>query len=101
VDDVAIFPLAIPLIAGPGAITSVLLLTSRYKGAYVEQAIVLGAMLVVLAITLLTFLAADRLGRAIGTTIASVASRLLGILLAAVAVEYVVVGVRQIWDAAG
>jgi len=101
VDDIAIFPLAIPLVAGPGAITSVLLLFSRYKGQYAEQGIVLGAMLLVMAITLLTFLAADRLGRAVGTTIASVATRLLGILLAAVAVEYIVVGVRQIWNAAG
>jgi multiple antibiotic resistance protein len=100
VDDLAIFPLAIPLIAGPGAITSVLLLASRYKGAYVEQGIVLTSMLVVLAITLVTFLAATRLSHVIGPTIASVATRLLGILLAAVAVEYVVVGVRQIWDAA-
>jgi multiple antibiotic resistance protein len=99
-DDAAIFPLGIPLIAGPGAITSALLLTSRHKGAFVEQGIVLGAMLAVLAITLLTFLAADRLGRFIGPTLVAITTRLLGILLAAVAVEYMVVGVRQIWDAA-
>jgi multiple antibiotic resistance protein len=99
VEDIAIFPLGIPLIAGPGAITSALLLTSRYKGAYVEQGIVLGAMLIVLAITMVTFLASHRLGRLIGNTVAGVATRLLGILLAAVAVEYIVVGVRQIWNA--
>jgi multiple antibiotic resistance protein len=100
VDDIAIFPLGIPLIAGPGAITSALLLTSRHKGAPIEQAIVLASMLIVLAITLLTFLAAARLGRFIGPTLAGVATRLLGILLAAVAVEYMVVGIHQIWDAA-
>jgi multiple antibiotic resistance protein len=99
-DDVAIFPLGIPLIAGPGAITSVLLLISRHKGAVVEQGIVLAAMLLVLALTLATFLAADRLARVIGQTLAAIATRLLGILLAAVAVEYMVVGIRQIWDAA-
>jgi len=98
VEDLAIFPLGIPLIAGPGAITSALLLTSRYKGDYLEQGIVLGAMLIVLAITMATFLASERLGKLIGNTVAGVATRLLGILLAAVAVEYIVVGVRQIWN---
>ena len=99
-EDVAIFPLGIPLIAGPGAITSALLLTSRHKGDVIEQGIVLAAILAVLAITLATFLAADRLGRFIGPTLVAITTRLLGILLAAVAVEYMVVGVRQIWDAA-
>ncbi len=99
VEDIAIFPLGIPLIAGPGAITSALLLTSRYKGDLLEQGIVLGAMLIVLALTMVTFLAAERLGKIIGATLAGVATRLLGILLAAVAVEYIVVGVRQIWIA--
>ncbi len=99
-EDTAIFPLGIPLIAGPGAITSALLLTSRHKGALVEQGIVIGAILAVLLITLATFLAADRLGRFIGPTIVAITTRLLGILLAAVAVEYMVVGVHQIWDAA-
>jgi multiple antibiotic resistance protein len=99
-EDLGIFPLGIPLIAGPGAITSALLLTSRYKGEMVEQGIVIGAILAVLAATLATFLTADRLGRIIGPTIVAITTRLLGILLAAVAVEYIVVGVRQIWDAA-
>ena len=100
-EDVGIFPLGIPLIAGPGAITSVLLLTSRYKGDFAAQGVVLGSALLVLVITLLTFLAAERLGRLIGPTFVAITTRLLGILLAAVAVEYMVVGVRQIWDAAG
>lgn len=99
-EELGIFPLGIPLIAGPGAITSALLLTSRYKGAMVEQGIVIAAILAVLLVTLGTFLAAERLGRIIGPTIVAITTRLLGILLAAVAVEYVVVGVRQIWDAA-
>jgi multiple antibiotic resistance protein len=99
-EDLGIFPLGIPLIAGPGAITSALLLTSRHKGAMVEQGIVLAAIVAVLLATLATFLAAERLGRIIGPTIVAITTRLLGILLAAVAVEYVVVGVRQIWDAA-
>jgi multiple antibiotic resistance protein len=99
-EDVGIFPLGIPLIAGPGAITSALLLTSRHKGEMVEQGIVLVAILAVLLTTLVTFLAADRLGRIIGPTIVAITTRLLGILLAAVAVEYVVVGVHQIWNAA-
>ena len=71
-EDVGIFPLGIPLIAGPGAITSALLLTSRHKGEMVEQGIVLAAILAVLLITLITFLAADRLGRFIGPTIVAI-----------------------------
>jgi multiple antibiotic resistance protein len=98
-EDLAISPLGIPLIAGPGAITSALLLMSRYRGSYMEEGIVLVAMLAVLAIALVTFLAAERLARVVGPTIAEIAARLLGILLAAVAVEYMVVGIRQIWDA--
>jgi multiple antibiotic resistance protein len=99
VEDIAIFPLGIPLIAGPGAITSTLLLASRHKGSLVEQAIVLGAILAVLALTFGTFVMAERLGRIIGRTVAGITARLFGILLAAVAVEYMVVGIRQIWTA--
>ena len=97
--DDAISPLGIPLIAGPGAITSILLLMSRYDGQLAAQGLILAMMLIVLALTLATFLAADRLGRVIGPTLAEIAARLLGILLAAVAVEYMVVGIRQIWNA--
>jgi multiple antibiotic resistance protein len=100
VEDVAIFPLAIPLLAGPGAITSVLLLASRHRGALLEESIVLAAMAFVMLVTLATFLASERLGRIVGPTLAAIATRLLGILLAAVAVEYMVVGVRDIWTAA-
>lgn len=98
-EDLAISPLGIPLIAGPGAITSALLLMSRYRGSYAAEGIILLSMLAVLAITLATFLAAERLSHFVGPTIAEIATRLLGILLAAVAVEYMVVGIRQIWDA--
>ena len=97
--DDAIFPLGIPLIAGPGAITSVLLLMSRYQGQYAEQSVILAMMALVLGLTLAIFLSAAKLGHAIGPTLAEIATRLLGILLAAVAVEYMVVGVRQIWQA--
>lgn len=100
VEELSIFPLAIPLVAGPGAITSALLLSSRHRNSMVEEGIVLGAMLIVMGVTLVTFLVSERLGRFFGPTLAQIATRLLGILLAAVAVEYMVVGIRQIWDAA-
>jgi multiple antibiotic resistance protein len=100
-EDLAIFPLGFPLIAGPGAITSVMLLMSRYHGVVAAEGVVLAMMIVVLGLTLATFLAADRLARVIGRTLAEIAARLLGILLAAVAVSYMVVGIRQVWDAAG
>ena len=96
-EDLGIFPLGIPLIAGPGAITSVLLLMSRNQGALMAQGVILGMMILVLVLTLLTFLASARLARIIGPTLAAIATRLLGILLAAVAVEYMTVGIREIW----
>lgn len=97
--DLAISPLGIPLIAGPGAITSALLLMGRNRDSLVAGGIVLAMMFIVLLLTLLTFLASERLAKIIGPTIAEIAARLLGILLAAVAVEYMVVGIRQIWGA--
>lgn len=92
--DISVFPLAIPLLAGPGAITSMLLLTGAGSGRALTTAAVLGVMLGVMLLTLLALLAAGRIVRLIGVTGAGVVSRVLGILLAALAVQFVVDGVR-------
>ncbi|MBA3732530.1 MAG: MarC family protein, partial [Gammaproteobacteria bacterium] len=91
--DVSVFPLAFPLIAGPGALTTVLLMTSPRP----ETRIFIGmlvALLLVLGLALLSLLFAHRLMRLLGETGANVITRLLGLMLAALATQYVLDGVR-------
>ena len=94
IHDMAAFPLAIPLMAGPGAITATILLAGQ--AAYRPQwlAVLLVVVVVVMAACLVSFLAAERIGKLLGVTGNVVLSRLLGVILAALAVQYVVDGVR-------
>jgi len=96
VRNIAAFPLAIPLMAGPGAITAVVLLSGRAAG----QPALLGGLIVVavlvVALCLVVFLAASRIEKILGITGNVVLSRLLGVLLAALAVQFVVDGVRAV-----
>ena len=94
VRHVAAFPLAIPLMAGPGAITATLLLTGRAHGEPLLLAGLLGVVMIVVAVCLGAFLLAERIGRLLGVTGSVVLSRLLGVLLAALAVQFVIDGVR-------
>lgn len=94
--DVAIFPLAIPLLAGPGAITSVILLMGRAHGDPMLQMIVIGLMLAVLGLCLLTFLFGAKLMDRLGVTGINVVGRVFGIVLAALAVQYVIDGVTEV-----
>ncbi|HLN39156.1 MAG TPA: MarC family protein [Xanthobacteraceae bacterium] len=96
VRNIAAFPLAIPLLAGPGAITATVLLAGRAGGNPMLIAILIGVVVLVAAACFVAFLFAERIGRAIGRTGNIVLSRLLGVLLAALAVQYVVDGVRNI-----
>lgn len=91
--DPSIFPIGIPLIAGPGAIASIILLTGQAEGA-VGMASVLGVLCAVLLLVLLFFLAAGMIERALGTTGINVVTRLLGMLLAALSVQFVLDGLR-------
>jgi len=93
VEDVSVFPMAMPMMAGPGAIASVMLLAGSANG--VEQALVLlAALLAVLILTLLALLAAAPLMRLVGARVESVITRLLGVLLAALAAQYLIDGIR-------
>lgn len=94
--DVSVFPLAIPLIAGPGAITSVVLLMGTWSGDYVKQALVLAVLAVVLLIMLACLLAATTLMRVLGVTGINVVSRVLGLVVAAVAVQFMIDGLRGV-----
>lgn len=91
--DISIFPMAMPMIAGPGSIASVMLLMAQSKG--IEQsAVVLSAMLAVLLLCVLALLAAGPIMRIVGAKIEAVVSRLLGVLLSALAVQFVIDGIR-------
>jgi MarC family membrane protein len=92
--DLAAFPLAIPLIAGPGAITATLLLASRTGGNHIW---LLALVLIIAAVGLmsaLSFLLADQLARIMGRTGNIVLARLLGIVLAAFAAQFVIDGIK-------
>jgi len=94
-DDPSIFPLSIPLIAGPGSITSIILLTGQRPGLE-GLAWVIAVMLCVVTIVLVLFLTAGLLERALGRTGINVITRLLGMLLAALAVQFVLDGLKGI-----
>jgi multiple antibiotic resistance protein len=96
VRHIAAFPLAFPLMAGPGAITATVLLAGRTGGDLVAFAMLLAVICAVLAICYVTFRAAGRIARTLGTTGNVVLSRLLGVLLAALAVQYVIDGIRAV-----
>lgn len=92
-DDPSVFPIAIPLVAGPGSITTVILLAGQRPGLD-GLAWVIGVMLSVVTIVFVLFLTAGVLERALGQTGINVVTRLLGMLLAALAVQFVLDGLR-------
>ncbi|MEI9805845.1 MAG: MarC family protein [Pseudolabrys sp.] len=94
VRNIAAFPLAIPLMAGPGAITATVLLSGRAGGDPARLGILLAVIAAVFALCFAVFILAGRIGKLVGTTGNVVLSRLLGVLLAALAVQYVIDGVR-------
>lgn len=97
VRNIAAFPLGIPLLAGPGAITATVLLAGQANGRAVPLAILMGVITIVAFACLVTFLVAERIGKLLGITGNIVLSRLLGVILAALAVQYVLDGVRAVF----
>jgi len=96
VRNVAAFPLAIPLLAGPGAIAATVLLAGRAGGDWRLLGALVAVEVAVAASCLLTFRLAERISGFLGVTGNIVLSRLLGVLLAALAVQYVVDGIRAV-----
>ena len=94
VEDVSVFPMAMPMLAGPGAIASIMLLEGGAKGLAGSLA-VLAALAVVMILTLLALLAAGPLMKLVGAGVKAVVTRLLGVLLAALAAQYVIDGLRS------
>jgi multiple antibiotic resistance protein len=93
VEDVSVFPMAMPMIAGPGSIATVMLLMSRADGL-AERGVVLGAVVLTLALMLGSLLAAGPLMALLGAKIEAVITRLLGVLLAALAAQFVIDGIK-------
>lgn len=92
-DDPSVFPLAIPLLAGPGGIASIILLTEQTGGQPWAMAGILGVMTAIFGIVFVLFLLADVIERALGETGILVVTRLLGMLLAALSVQFVLDGI--------
>ena len=96
VRDIAAFPLAIPLMAGPGAITAAVLLAGRAGGDPFRLGVLIAIVAAVMAACLVVFAFAGQVERLLGRTGNTVLSRLLGVLLAAMAVQFVVDGVKAL-----
>lgn len=93
IEDVSVFPMAMPMIAGPGSIASVMLLMSQNEGTE-RAAVILAALGTVLLLTLLALLAAGPIMRVLGAKAEAVITRLLGVLLGALAAQFVIDGLR-------
>jgi multiple antibiotic resistance protein len=93
-DDISVFPMAIPMIAGPGSIASAMLWVSRAETP-THVAIVLAAITIVILLTMVTLLAAGRLMRLIGPKIEAMITRILGVILAALAAQFVIDGLIE------
>lgn len=93
-EDISVFPMAIPMLAGPGSIASVMLLSAR-TDSFAAEAAVLAALAAVMALTLLSLLAAAPIMKLMGAKFEGALTRLLGVVLAALAAQFVVDGVKQ------
>ena len=95
--NVAAFPLAIPLMAGPGSITATMLLADRASGDWRTLAGLLAIVALAMAVSFIALLAADRLSGLLGATGRVVLTRMLGVVLAALAVQFAIDGAAQAW----
>jgi len=86
-EDISVFPMALPMLAGPGSIATVLLYMSDEKLSLAEKGVTLGAMAATLALSLILFLAAGAILRLTGPSAASAITRVLGVILAALAAQ--------------
>ncbi|WP_324073711.1 MAG: MarC family protein [Erythrobacter sp.] len=93
IEDVSVFPMAMPMLAGPGAIAAIMLLMNEADGL-TESIEVLAALAAVLAITAASLVAAGPLIRVLGDKVEAVITRLLGVLLSALAAQYVIDGLK-------
>ena len=93
VEDVSVFPVAIPMLAGPGSITTIMLLMARAEGTR-STLVILAALACVMVLSLLALLTAEPIMKLLGAKVEAVITRLLGVLLGALAAQYVLDGLR-------
>ncbi len=98
-EDISVFPMGIPMIAGPGTMASLLLLMSRADGI-TEQLTVIAALIAVLSVALVTFLIAGPLMKVLGKSFTDILTRVLGVLLATLAAQFVLDGIINAFTAA-
>ena len=96
--NLAVFPLSLPLIAGPGAISAIILLSSSGGGSWEWRIMLFVVMLAVLMLVLFAFIAAEYIDKYMGETGRMILTRLLGVLLAALSVQFVVDGLKVLWS---
>lgn len=92
-EDISVFPMGIPMIAGPGSIATVMLMMARSDG-WAESAVVLAALLATLTLSMLALLAAGPMMRALGHKVEAMVTRVLGVILAALAVQFAFDGIK-------
>lgn len=95
--NLAVYPLAIPSIASPGAMMAIVMLTDNHRYSLIDQATTAGVMLTVMVVTLLLLLSATRIQKLIGNVGASVISRVMGLILAAVAINNLLLGIKNFY----
>ncbi len=94
-EDISVFPLATPLLAGPGAIGAIILFHANADGSTEKQAAVISALITIMIASLLCLLASSYLQRILGKTGMNVINRIMGVLLSALAVQFVFDGLQQ------
>lgn len=95
-EDISVFPMGIPMIAGPGSIATVMLLMARSDG-WTQSAVVLAALLATLLFSMLALLAAGPMMRVLGPKVEAMVTRVLGVILAALAVQFVFDGIKAVF----
>ncbi|WP_100753691.1 MarC family protein [Vibrio salilacus] len=95
--DLAVYPLAIPSIASPGAMMAIVMLTDNHRYSLFDQSLTAGVMVLVLVITLLLLLGATHIQKWIGNVGAAIISRVMGLILAAVAVNNLLMGIKEFY----
>lgn len=93
-EDISVFPMGIPMIAGPGTMASLLILASEAGNAIPQQLAIMGALALVLLITLVSFLVSGPLMKLMGKTFTNVLTRVLGVLLTTLASQFVLDGIK-------
>lgn len=93
--DISVFPLATPLIAGPGSMGAAILLMANQEGRVDGQVVVIASLIAIVLLTFVSLLAAAKIQRLLGVTGMHVISRVMGVLLSALAVQFIFDGIRQ------